>query len=55
MSVNNIVGRNIETETSVIEATIETKLDKIKADHVKTIYSFDMNLSALTKTILFIL
>ena len=37
MSFNNIVGSNIEAEASELEETIETKHDKISADHAKTI------------------
>ena len=41
MSVSNIVGRNIEAAESGIEATIETNLDEIKYDCIKTINSLD--------------
>ena len=41
MGVCNRVGRDIEAAESVIEATIKTKLDDIKSDHIKTINSLD--------------
>ena len=48
MSVNNIFGRNIEAEQLELEETFEIKLDEVKDDHMKTINSFDMKISAIT-------
>ena len=48
MSVNNRVVRKVEAEKWEIEETFEIKLDKIKPDHMKTIDSFDIEISAIT-------
>ena len=47
MSFNNRFGRNIEAATWEIEATIEMKIDQIKADHIKTINQLDMKISSI--------
>ena len=48
MSVINIVDSRVESEKSEPEATIEMKLDDIKAGHMKTIDSIDVKISSIT-------
>ena len=45
MNVRNRFVSKIETDKSEIEATIEIKLDEIKAYHIKTINSLEKNIS----------
>ena len=43
----NKVGIKIEASTLELEVKIETKIDKITADHAKSIDSFGMKLSSI--------
>ena len=47
-SVNNRDVRNTAAEKSVIEATVEMKLDEIKYNHTKIFDYFGMKISAIT-------
>ena len=44
MSANNRVGENIEAEILKHDTKIETKIDDIKADHMKNIDWIDMKI-----------
>ena len=48
MSVSNRVGIKIEASKLDLEATIEMILYDIKDDHVKTINTLNMKISAIT-------
>ena len=48
MSASTRVGSNIEESKYEIEATFEMKLDELKYDHMKTIDSLDIKISAIT-------
>ena len=47
MSVSNRVGSNNTATKLDLESTIKMKFDEIKADHMYTIYSLDMKISAI--------
>ena len=55
MSARNRFVSNIEASKLYLEAIIEMKFYEIKSDHMKTIESLDIKISAITPKIVFVL